>query len=55
MMRVPQDKLRTDREDAQNIVRFQERLNAATEDGKYKILTQLLAEEFRKFTKDPLS
>jgi hypothetical protein len=54
MMKMPQDKLRTDWVDTQNIVRFQERLNAATEDGRYKILAQLLTDEFRKFKKEPL-
>jgi hypothetical protein len=38
---------------AQSIGHFQERLNAETEDGKYKILAQLLSSELGKLKKAP--
>ena len=37
----------------QNIGRFQELLKAETDEGKLKILTILLADEFDKFKKSP--
>jgi hypothetical protein len=51
MMKMPQQELKPDRLDTQNTVRFLDILNAETEDGKYKILTQLLANEFEPFKK----
>jgi hypothetical protein len=38
---------------SQDSGRFQERLNAATEDGKYRILAQLLSSELEKLKKAP--
>jgi len=38
----------------QGVDHFQERLNAETEDGKYKILAQLLSSELEKLKKPPL-
>jgi hypothetical protein len=38
---------------AQNIARFQEKFNAETDDGRFKILALLLADEFSKFEKAP--
>jgi hypothetical protein len=37
----------------QDIGHFQEKLNAETEDGKYKILAQLLSRELGKLKKAP--
>jgi len=51
MMKMPQQELRPDCLDTQNTVRFLDILNAETEDGKFKILTQLLANEFETFRK----
>jgi hypothetical protein len=39
---------------ANSIAQFQAKLNAETEDGKYEILSVLLADEFRKFENPPL-
>ena len=54
MMKMIPEERRADWAAPQDGVRFQEKLNAATDDGRYKILGQLLADEFRKFKKDPL-
>ena len=35
----------------QNIAGFQERINAETDEGKYRVLARLLANEFRKLEK----
>lgn len=49
MMKMPQQ--RPDRSDTQNTVRFLDILNAETEAGKYKILAQLLTNEFETLKK----
>ena len=54
MMEMTREERRADWVVTQNIARFQERLNAETDEGKYKILALLLADEFRKFEKMPL-
>jgi len=54
MMEMTQQERHADWVITQNIARFQERLSAETDEGKYKILAQLLADEFRKFEKMPL-
>ena len=53
MMKMPQQELRPDWLDTQNLTRFLDILNAETEDGKYEILTQLLANEFETPKKAP--
>jgi len=54
MMEMTREERHADWVVTQNIARFQERLNAETDRGKYKILALLLADEFRKFEKMPL-
>jgi hypothetical protein len=49
MIRRTQRQLHADRIASGDIVRFQDLLNAETDDGKYEILQQLLADEFGKF------
>jgi hypothetical protein len=51
MMKMPPQEPLRDWLDMQNMVRFLDMLNAESEDGKYKILTQLLANEFEPFKK----
>ncbi|HWX89053.1 MAG TPA: hypothetical protein VNY75_02020 [Rhizomicrobium sp.] len=51
MMKMPRQELRPDRPDTQNTARFLDILNAETEAGKYKILAQLLTNEFKPFKK----
>jgi hypothetical protein len=53
MVKVPQQESWRDWLDTQNMVRFLDMLNAETEDGKYEILTQLLANEFETPKKAP--
>jgi hypothetical protein len=53
MMKTTQEEQRADGAATQDILRFQKKLNAETDDGRHKILAQLLADEFRKFKKDP--
>jgi hypothetical protein len=52
MMKMPRQELRPDRSDTQNTIRFLDILNAETEAGKYKILAQLLTNEFEPFKKE---
>jgi len=54
MMKMTQEERRAEWAAPLDVVRFQEKLNAETDDGRYKILKQLLADEFGKFKKDPL-
>ena len=51
MAKMTQEQKQADWTATKNIVGFQELLNGETDDGKYSILTQLLAEEFGKFKK----
>ena len=53
MVKVPQQESWRDWLDTQNMVRFLDMLNAETEDGRYEILTQLLANEFETPKKAP--
>ncbi|MGZ5921959.1 MAG: hypothetical protein ACXWLJ_11120 [Rhizomicrobium sp.] len=39
----------------QDFSQFQEKLNAETEEGKYRILATLLADQFRSLEKIPLA
>jgi hypothetical protein len=54
MMKIIPEERRADWAAPQDSVRFQEKLNTETDDGRYKILRELLADEFGKFKKDPL-
>jgi hypothetical protein len=54
MMKMTQEERRAEWAAPLDVIRFQEELNAETDDGRYKILKQLLADEFGKFKKDPL-
>ena len=49
MVIMTQEQMQADWFATKNIVRFQELLNGETDDGKYRILAQLLADEFEKF------
>jgi len=51
MMKTIQEEQQAGRAAIQDIFRFQEKLNAETDDGRYQILAQLLADEFREFKK----
>jgi hypothetical protein len=51
MTKMTQEQMQTDWTATKNIVRFQELLNSETDDGRYRILSQLLVEEFGKFKK----
>jgi hypothetical protein len=51
MAKMTKDERQAARMVTKNIVRFQELLNGATDDGRCSILSQLLVEEFRKFNK----
>jgi hypothetical protein len=53
MGQMAKDELWADWVATQNIVRFQELLKRETDDGRYKILALLLANEFEKFKKSP--
>ena len=53
MGQMTKDELSADWVATQNIVRFQELLKRETDDGRYKILALLLANEFEKFKKSP--
>jgi hypothetical protein len=48
MAKMTQEELQADWTATKNIVRFQELLNGETDDGRYEILAQLLANEFKK-------
>lgn len=48
MMKVIQETRRASSDHRRDIARFRKKLKAETEDGDYKILTQLLANEFAK-------
>ena len=48
MTKMTQDELQADWIATKNIVQFQELLNGETDDGRYEILAQLLANEFEK-------
>jgi hypothetical protein len=39
----------------QGIAKFQERFNAETDDGRFEILSALLADEFTNFVKAPMT
>jgi hypothetical protein len=54
MMKIISGERRSGWAALQDSVRFQEKLNTETDAGRYKILRQLLADEFGKFKKDPL-
>jgi hypothetical protein len=49
MMKMTQEQLQAYWADTLSIVRFQEKLNVESEEGKYKILAHLLKDEYRKF------
>ena len=51
MTKMTREELQADWTATKNIVRFQELLNGETDDGRYEILAQLLADEFEKFEK----
>ena len=51
MTKMTREELQADWTATKNIVRFQELLNDETDDGRYEILAQLLADEFEKFKK----
>ena len=51
MTKMTQDELRAGWIATENIVRFQDLLNGETDDGRYRVLAQLLADEFEKFKK----
>jgi hypothetical protein len=54
MTKMTQEKMEADWIATKNIVRFQKLLKSETDDARYRILSQLLAEEFRKFN-EPLA
>jgi hypothetical protein len=49
MPKMTDEKLKSDWIATKNIVRFQDMLKTETEEGKCKILSQLLEKEFRQF------
>jgi hypothetical protein len=51
MAKMTQEQMQADWTATRNIVGFQELLNGETDDGRYRILSQLLSEEFGKFKK----
>jgi hypothetical protein len=51
MAKKTQEQMQADWTATKNIVGFQEMLNGETDDGRYKILSQLLSDEFGKFKK----
>ena len=51
MAKMTQEQMQADWSATKNIVGFQDLLNGETDDGRYSILSQLLAEEFKKFKK----
>ena len=51
MIKTALEELQADWTATKNIVRFQELLNGETDDGRYEILAQLLADGFEKFKK----
>jgi len=53
MMEKSKEQIWADWVATQDIDHFQERLNTATEDGKYKILAQLLSRSLEKLKKGP--
>lgn len=53
MAKMTQEQMQADWTATKNIVGFQELLNGETDDGRYRILSQLLSDEFGKFKKPP--
>jgi hypothetical protein len=51
MKKMTQEELRADWIATKNIAGFQELLKIETDDGRYRILSQLLADEIAKFKK----
>jgi len=51
MAKMTQEQMQADWTATKNIVGFQELLNGETDDGRYRILSQLLSDEFGKFKK----
>ena len=51
MAKMTQEQMQADWIATKNIAGFQELLNGETDDGRYRILSQLLSEEFGKFKK----
>ena len=46
------EQLQSDAMAVRNILQFQEKLNSETDEGKYKILSMLLADECRELNKE---
>jgi hypothetical protein len=51
MAKMTQEQMQADWTTTKNIVGFQELLDGETDEGRYSILSQLLADEFKKFKK----
>ena len=51
MEKMTQERMHADWTATKNIVRFQELLNGETDEGRYRILSQLLSDEFETFKK----